>query len=137
MSKSLGNYIGVEDPPEEMFGKVMSLPDDLLLDYFELLTDVPDAELEELRRGLRDNAVHPMEAKKRLGRELVAQFHSPQAGREAEGQFDIDEVAGLLVDKLVRRHPHVFADGKASTPAEVEEAWALIKAQEKADKQAR
>jgi XTP/dITP diphosphohydrolase len=63
---------------------------------------------------------------------LQVVFHARVAEEAAEGPFDIDTVAGLLVDKLVRRHPHVFADGDASTPAEVEQAWERIKAQEKA-----
>ena len=63
---------------------------------------------------------------------LQVVFHARVAEEAAEGAFDIDTVAGLLVDKLVRRHPHVFADGDATTPAEVEQAWERIKAQEKA-----
>ena len=63
---------------------------------------------------------------------LQVVFHSRVAEEAQEGAFDIDTVAGLLVDKLVRRHPHVFADGDASTPAEVEAAWEVIKAGEKA-----
>jgi XTP/dITP diphosphohydrolase len=63
---------------------------------------------------------------------LQVVFHSRVAEEAGEGAFDIDTVAGLLVDKLVRRHPHVFADGDASTPAEVEAAWEVIKAGEKA-----
>ena len=62
---------------------------------------------------------------------LQVAFHARVAQEQAERAFDIDDVAGLLVDKLVRRHPHVFADGDASTPAEVEQAWERIKAQEK------
>ncbi|MFC7491322.1 MULTISPECIES: MazG family protein [unclassified Knoellia] len=70
---------------------------------------------------------------------LQVLFHARVAedAQVPEDEFDIDEVAGLLVDKLVRRHPHVFADGDASTPAEVEEAWAQIKAEEKAAKHGR
>src|SRR3990172_7936413 len=105
MSKSLENYIGVDEPPEEMYGKVMSVPDSLLLPYFELLTDVPDAELEEWRQALGAGRANPMELKKRLGREIVAQFHSPQAADEAEAHFERvfqrreapEEVAEFLV----------------------------------------
>ena len=63
---------------------------------------------------------------------LQVVFHARVAEEAVEGAFDIDTVAGLLVEKLVRRHPHVFADGDASTPAEVEQAWERIKAEEKA-----
>jgi len=92
MSKSLGNYIGVAEPPNEMFGKVMSLPDPLILTYFELLTDVPDGELEEMRQALAGPSsagrVNPMELKKRLGEELVAQFHSRAAATQARARFE-------------------------------------------------
>jgi tyrosyl-tRNA synthetase len=87
MSKSLGNYIAVEDEPNEMYGKTMSIPDELLLDYFELLTDVPDEELEEFRKALATNSVNPMELKKRLAFELVTQFHSAEAACEADIYF--------------------------------------------------
>jgi tyrosyl-tRNA synthetase len=87
MSKSLGNYITIEDEPKEMYGKVMSIPDKLILDYFELLTDVPDEELSEFRQGLATGSVNPMELKKRLAYELVAQFHSIEAARDAERHF--------------------------------------------------
>ncbi|TES88906.1 MAG: tyrosine--tRNA ligase, partial [Dehalococcoidia bacterium] len=60
MSKSLGNYIGVTEPSYTIYGKVMSIPDDLIIQYFELVTDVPDKELEEFRQALKNNAVNPM-----------------------------------------------------------------------------
>ncbi|MDP2953258.1 MAG: tyrosine--tRNA ligase [Chloroflexota bacterium] len=85
MSKSLGNYIGVADAPHDMYGKVMSLPDTLILPYFELLTDAPD--FSEMGQALAAGSVNPMELKKRLAREIVAQFHSPQAATEAEAHF--------------------------------------------------
>jgi len=87
MSKSLGNYIGVAEPPEEIYGKVMSIPDSLVLDYFELVTDVPDKELEEFRQALKDETVNPMELKKRLAREIVTQLYAQKAAGEAEEHF--------------------------------------------------
>jgi tyrosyl-tRNA synthetase len=87
MSKSLGNYIGVDDPPQEMFGKVMSIPDDLILSYFELLTDVPDEELREMAEAVAGQGVNPMELKMRLGEEIVGQFHSEKAAQEARNAF--------------------------------------------------
>jgi tyrosyl-tRNA synthetase len=87
MSKSLGNYIGVAEPPEEIYGKVMSIPDSLILDYFELVTDVPDKELEEFRQALKDETVNPMELKKRLAREIVTQLYAQKAAGEAEAHF--------------------------------------------------
>lgn len=88
MSKSLGNYIGVEEPPREQFGKIMSLPDSLIIPYFDLLTDVPDEEVEEMRHALERGTVNPMLLKKRLGREIVAQFWGEEAAREAQAWFE-------------------------------------------------
>jgi len=87
MSKSLGNYIGIAEPPGEIYGKVMSLPDHLITDYFLLATDVPDAEIAELTRQLDARSVNPMTLKKRLAYEIVAQFHGVSSAREAEEEF--------------------------------------------------
>jgi tyrosyl-tRNA synthetase len=87
MSKSLGNYIAIQDEPNEMYGKTMSIPDELLLDYFELLTDVADEELEEFREALAKGSVNPMELKKRLAFELVSQFHGAEAAYAAKQRF--------------------------------------------------
>ena len=88
MSKSLDNYIAVEDPPVEMFGKVMSLPDSLVAIYFELLTDVPEGELAEVGRAVEVGGSGAMDAKKRLARDIVAQFHSADEARTAEREFE-------------------------------------------------
>ncbi len=87
MSKSLGNYIGVAEPPNEIYGKVMSIPDSLIMQYFELVTDVSDEELEEFRQGLKDETINPMTLKKRLAREIVAQLYDQKAATEAEKHF--------------------------------------------------
>ncbi len=87
MSKSLGNYIGVAEPPDEIYGKVMSIPDNLIMDYFVLVTDVHDEELEEFRQGLKDETVNPMMLKKRLAREIVTQLYDQKAASEAEEHF--------------------------------------------------
>ncbi len=87
MSKSLGNYIGVAEPPDEIYGKVMSIPDSLILSYFELVTDVPDEELNEFRQKLSNETVNPMMLKKRLAREIVTQLYSQKAAAEAEEHF--------------------------------------------------
>jgi len=87
MSKSLGNYIGINEPSDEIFGKIMSISDALMVRYYELLSDMPLSELEKLKSGLADNTVHPMEAKKALGRELVGRFHGQTAAKEAEENF--------------------------------------------------
>jgi tyrosyl-tRNA synthetase len=88
MSKSLGNYIGVAEPPEEIFGKAMSIPDSLILNYLELLTDVPDKELAQFKKELEDKAFNPMTLKKRLAREIITQLYDQKAAAEAEGHFE-------------------------------------------------
>jgi len=87
MSKSLNNHIGVAEPPREIYGKVMSIPDPLILDYFELVTDVPEEEIAEFKEQLKTNSVNPMNLKKRLAHEIVRQFHGKQAADEAQEHF--------------------------------------------------
>jgi len=87
MSKSLGNYIGIAEPPDEIYGKVMSIPDNLILHYFELITDVPDEELKEFRHELKDESINPMTLKKRLAREIVTQLYTQKAASKAEEHF--------------------------------------------------
>ncbi len=88
MSKSLGNYIGITESPKEMFGKIMSISDDLMVRYYELLTDLPDEELEKLKQDLKTGKAHPRDAKAKLGRMLVAQYHGEKAAQEASDGFD-------------------------------------------------
>ncbi len=88
MSKSLGNAIGITDPPHEMYGKVMSLSDDLMMPYFEYCTLVPLEEVREIAAGLAAGRVHPRDAKKRLAREITARYHGDAASREAEAAFE-------------------------------------------------
>jgi len=87
MSKSLNNQIGIAEPPREIYGKVMSIPDPLIVDYFELVTDVPEEEIAEFKKQLKSHSVNPMNLKKRLAHEIVRQFHGKQAADEAEEYF--------------------------------------------------
>ena len=87
MSKSLNNQIGVAEPPREIYGKVMSIPDPLIVDYFELVTDVPDEEIAEFKEQLKNHSVNPMDLKKRLAHETIRQFHGKQAADEAQEHF--------------------------------------------------
>jgi tyrosyl-tRNA synthetase len=87
MSKSLGNYIGVNESPEDIFGKIMSITDELMVRYYELLSDLSLDDLGKLQTGLRDGTTHPMEAKKTLGRELVARYHGSLAADTAVENF--------------------------------------------------
>ena len=100
MSKSLGNYIGIDEPPAEIYGKTMSLPDDMIIPYCEYLTDIPDDEIDEMRQALGGGSVNPMELKKRLARELTAQFHDAAAAREAEQAFERTVQRGALPDDI-------------------------------------
>ncbi len=88
MSKSLGNYIGVTDPPGEMFGKTMSIPDGVILKYFELVSSKTSAETEEIRKRLKDPATNPSHLKRELARDLVTQYHGPGAAQNAEAHFN-------------------------------------------------
>ncbi len=87
MGKSLSNYIAITAPPHEMFGKLMSLPDHAMMSYFETLTDVPQAELDELRRKMAEGSINPRDVKLRMAREIVTEFHDAAAAREAEEAF--------------------------------------------------
>jgi tyrosyl-tRNA synthetase len=88
MSKSLGNYIGVTDTPKDMFGKIMSISDELMLRYYELLSHVSIDELKKLKEGLTKNNVHPKECKKSLAGEIVARYHGEQAAIKAKEEFE-------------------------------------------------
>jgi tyrosyl-tRNA synthetase len=100
MSKSLGNYIGITEPPNEMFGKAMSIPDALMPMYFEFTTDVPMAEVEAICAGLRDGSVHPRDAKRRLARAIVEVWHGAEAARAAEAAFERVFVEKDLPDEI-------------------------------------
>jgi tyrosyl-tRNA synthetase len=88
MSKSAGNYIGMDDPPADMYGKVMSIPDSLVLDYYTLLTEVPGEELGRVGEDLQAGGSRAMEAKKRLGREIVALLYGGSAATQAQEEFE-------------------------------------------------
>jgi tyrosyl-tRNA synthetase len=88
MSKSLGNYIGITETPREMFGKVMSISDELMWRYYELLTDLSPQEVAALRSASERGERHPRELKAELGRRIVADFHSEADAREASDEFD-------------------------------------------------
>lgn len=89
MSKSYGNYIGLTDEPSDMFGKVMSIPDELMVKYFRLASTMPVAEVDEIERGLQNDELHPNKVKRSLARNIVAAYHNVAAAEEAEKQFDL------------------------------------------------
>lgn len=103
MSKSLGNYIGIDEEENIMYEKAMKIPDDLIIKYFELVTDIDSHELEEIKKLLKEDRVNPRDIKMRLGREIVKLYHGEKAAESAEKHFktvfqnrevpeDIDEV---------------------------------------------
>jgi tyrosyl-tRNA synthetase len=83
MSKSLGNAIGIHEPPQEMYGKLMSVSDEMMWRYYELLTDVPQADIGKMREQVARGEAHPMKLKQEMARMIVADFHSAEAARKA------------------------------------------------------
>ena len=88
MSKSYGNYVGLTDEPADMFGKIMSIPDELMPKYYRLATALPVAEVDEIEAGLAAGELDPNQSKRRLAREIIKIYHDEQAAPDAEEQFD-------------------------------------------------
>jgi tyrosyl-tRNA synthetase len=112
MSKSLGNFVGITEPPAEMYGKLMSVSDDLMFRYFELVTRVSEEEIRELKK------LHPMEAKKRLAATVTAMYHGEAGASEGEAHFSRvvqGKEAPEKVDKI-----------SAGTALEAEPAWKVV-----------
>ncbi len=88
MSKSFGNYIGITEPPAEMFGKIMSIPDELIIKYFELTTDAFPHRIEEYRTALREGSINPRDVKFELAKTIVRMYHSARAAQKAADDFE-------------------------------------------------
>jgi tyrosyl-tRNA synthetase len=88
MSKSLGNYVGINEPPAEMFGKIMSISDDMMWRYYLLLTDLTPPQIEEMKQAVAAGQRHPLDVKKSLAGRIVGDFHSQQAATEARAGFE-------------------------------------------------
>jgi tyrosyl-tRNA synthetase len=88
MSKSLDNYVGVDEPPNDMYGKLMSIPDGLIIPYYELLTAVSTSDIADMARDLEQDAVNPMDYKKRLAWEITRQFHDAPSADAAQAGFE-------------------------------------------------
>ncbi len=137
MSKSLENYVGVDEPPIEMYGKLMSVSDDQIMSYFEYLTDVPMEELAAITNDLKNDALNPMEPKKRLAWDVTSQFHDKDAADAAQSHFErvvqggdvpaeIPEVSlaelrsqGVIENDTVRVDDLMLAAGLAPSKAQV------------------
>jgi tyrosyl-tRNA synthetase len=89
MSKSLGNYIGVDEPPHEIFGKVMSIPDSIMMDYFMLLTSLDKKEIMEIKDSIKKQKLNPSVAKRKLARTIIEKLYSRKDAEEAEKNFDL------------------------------------------------
>jgi tyrosyl-tRNA synthetase len=109
MSKSLGNYIGIDESPEEMYGKTMSIPDNLIFPYFELVTDVSLKELKEIKAKLEDPSRNPMTLKRYLARTLVRMYHTKELAERAESHFDVvhkqKEIPDDIPEYKLPEHP--------------------------------
>ena len=133
MSKSLGNYVGISDPPAEMFGKIMSISDELMWRYYLLLTDLSPRQIDQLKRSVSSGSTHPLQAKKDLAHRIVADFHGEEQANAAETQFESNIQQKRLPSdiptyrlSMPRRLFHLLVDlGLAATNSE---AQRLIKA---------
>lgn len=118
MSKTLGNYVGITEPPGDMYGKLMSIPDPLMLRYLTLVTRLPEDEIRGIAQGLSAGQTHPMEAKKRLAWTVTAQYHGQAAAREAEAAF-----TRLFQE---RQEPEKIDEIRLPTPYDGEPVWKVV-----------
>ncbi len=100
MSKSLGNYVGITEDPQESYGKIMSIPDEVMMTYYELATRLPEDDIEAIGKKLVSGELHPRDAKRRLAREIVSLYHSHEAALEAEEEFDTVFLEGGLPENI-------------------------------------
>ncbi len=118
MSKSLGNYIGINEEPNDIYGKTMSIPDELIIRYYELVTDVHPDEIEAMRQQLKDNVVNPRDLKMKLAREVVALYHGNEASLKAEEHFKSVFQKGAIpedIEEVVVKSSEL-TDGKIWAP---------------------
>ena len=115
MSKSLGNYVGVTEPPGEMFGKLMSVSDALMWEYYTLLTDLPVAEVDGMKSAAAAGSLHPRQAKADLARRIVTDFHSAQAAGAAAEEFERRFVDKALPTDIPERAVNVPDGGERLT----------------------
>lgn len=115
MSKSLGNYIGLTDPPNEIFGKSMSVPDEMMHDYLVLALSKPEAEADRLLADVEEGRLHPRDLKASIGEQLVARYHGQDAGKAAREHFDRVFKEGQLPD-TIEEVTVASEDGKLWTP---------------------
>lgn len=112
MSKSKKNYIGIDESPQEMYGKSMSIPDELMVKYFELVTDLTQQQLQDIKNKLSKGELHPKDAKMLLGKTIVRMYHGAEASKKAEKHFISVFQRGSLPDEI----PVVKWQGETKTP---------------------
>lgn len=120
MSKSLGNYVGITEAPSEMFGKLMSISDELMWTYYDLLTDFAEPVIVRLREEVRMGVLHPKKAKEQLAHAVIAGFHGEEAARKAEEEFDLiyskrklpSEMHVALISRKGAIQEYIAHDGK-------------------------
>ena len=112
MSKSLGNYIGIDEAPQEIFGKVMSIPDSMILPYYDWLTDTPTAEIIEIKKSLSSKSVNPIELKKTVAYKLVSDFHDSKAATLAREFFEKTVQGGEVPNDIPE---YTVPSGEAAT----------------------
>ncbi|MDV2884744.1 tyrosine--tRNA ligase [Alkalihalophilus pseudofirmus] len=112
MSKSKKNYIGIDESPQEMYGKAMSIPDDLMNKYFELITDFSSEQIEKVKADIDSNELHPRDAKMLLGKTIVRMYHGVEAAEKAEQQFISVFQKGIIPKEM----PIVEWEGNLEVP---------------------
>ncbi len=134
MSKSYGNYIGIDEPASDMFGKVMSISDDLMWRYYELLSSRTLEEIAQLRQSVMEGALHPKTAKEDLAQEMVSRYHSAQAADAARMGFNAVFAGGAIPQDIPE---YACAAGEASVVAVLLEAAGLVKSRGEAKRLAK
>jgi tyrosyl-tRNA synthetase len=123
MSQSLGNYIGVEDEPAEMFGKTMSIPDTAMPEWFRLAADYDSLDVDEIEAGLASAELHPNDVKRQLARSVVSLYWGGQAGVEAEQGFDEVFKRGGAPDEMVEHQ--LPPDDPINVPSLIREVFGI------------
>ncbi len=122
MSKSLGNYVGITEEPDSMFGKLMSISDELMFRYYELLSSRSLDEIEQLKRGVEKGSVHPKDAKTQLAYELVARYHGEEAANKARERFEAQFSKGQVPEDVPEHPLPTDSDQKIFLPRLLKEA---------------
>ena len=125
MSKSLGNYIGVSEPADTIFGKLMSVSDTLMFRYYELLSDRSLDEIADLKRRVESGETHPKDAKVQLALEMVTRFHNPEAAEAAKRNFEQVFARGELPDEIEEKT--IVSEGESIWLPKLLQAAGLVK----------